>query len=72
MTRRHPANAFVTGFQLIVRLYPWSVLWILAAALLALAATAAWLPCLVVLTMILAVVLEWAFRQHDHHPRGKT
>lgn len=70
MTRRHPASALVAGFQLIVRLYPWSVLWILFAVGLALLVTATWLPCLVVLTMILAVIGQWLYRERDDYRRG--
>lgn len=70
MTRRHPASALVAGFQLIVRLYPWSVLWILLAMALTLLVTANWLPCLLVLILVCAVVLQWAHRQHEGYRRG--
>ena len=70
MTRRHPANALAAAFQLIVRYYPWSVLWILLAMAVTLVVTASWLPCLIILTLIGALVFQWLHRQHDEHRGG--
>lgn len=63
----HPGPA--RGIQLVVDLYPWSVLWVLLAVLASLAVAGAW-PVLGV-TIALSTILAWQSAHVAHSDRTR-
>ena len=57
------------GIQLVVRLYPWSVLWVLAAIAMVLIVQGSWMTIALFVGLILIVTAHSLHRDHIDHQR---
>lgn len=63
------AAAIPRGVQLVVRLYPWSVLWILFAVAMILIVRGSWTVLSLVCGLVVVVTWHSIHADHAEHPR---
>jgi anaerobic C4-dicarboxylate transporter len=71
MSHHSFAQATTRGVQTVIRLYPWSVLWVLFAIASILVAQGAWQSLIVIVSMVLVIAWHSIHRDHQDHPRTR-
>jgi chromate transport protein ChrA len=71
MSHHSLAQATTRGVQTVIRLYPWSVLWVLFAIALILVAQGAWQALIVIAAMVLVIAWHSVHRDRQDHPQPR-